>query len=167
MLSAFSLSLAQRTSLVFHQSHFRLAPPDGVPPADGVAPAAPAADGDGQTWLRLCQTYGQQSYWREGACLNPNCTSEKWLESQAWLLLPRRTWQTHHSLLRDQGPEGPAGLQFLGGTGHCTHRSVTHRFCGMIGFIVTKQVAHALWHALDMLVGFAPQRYTFSPGGPI
>jgi len=44
LLSAFSLSLAQRTvalgggnkkGRLFHQSHFHLAPPDGVPPADG------------------------------------------------------------------------------------------------------------------------------------
>lgn len=108
LLSAFSLSLAQRTvafgggnkkSRLFHQSHFHLAPPDGVPPAEGAPPPASAADGapapaattaaadaDGQTWLRLCQTCGQQSYWREGACLNPNCsviwTSEKWLEAK-------------------------------------------------------------------------------------
>ena len=63
-----SLSLAQRTvafgggnkkGRLFHQSHFRLVPPDGAPPpappADGAPAAAAAADGDGQTVSNLTE----------------------------------------------------------------------------------------------------------------
>ena len=54
-------------------------PAAGAPPAP-AAPAAPAPDGDGSAnvaeqypWLRLRAKREEQSYWREGACLNPWC----------------------------------------------------------------------------------------------
>ena len=67
---------------LLHQQHQRLhQQPAAAPAAPAAAPAAPpaaspgsaAATGPGDSWLRQCRLCGEDSYWREDACLNPHC----------------------------------------------------------------------------------------------
>ena len=56
--------------------------PTGPPAAPPAAPTAPHAAtsaaptgpaGPSDSWLRQCRLCGEDSYWREDACLNPHC----------------------------------------------------------------------------------------------
>lgn len=70
--------LLQQQQTLLGQQLFPPAPPAPTGPPEG-APAAAGPEGApapvAEQWLRLCNQCGQQSYFREGCCLNEGCVT--------------------------------------------------------------------------------------------